>query len=108
MASVLAKNSFTDPANRLDLPGWKPGGHQPISEKLAHRYSVGARLRMVAEDLGPTFVNLGQPLSLRPDLLLKDLVLELRLLQDRVTPEHYTAILDAVHKALAPGPWRRS
>lgn len=31
VASVLAKNGFADLANRLDLPGWKPGGRQPIS-----------------------------------------------------------------------------
>lgn len=61
---------------------------------------MGARLRMVAEDLGPTFVKLGQLLSLRPDLLPKDLVLELRLLQDRVTPEpQASASLAQVHRA---------
>ncbi len=100
VATVLARNGFADLAARLDLPGWKPGGRHLAAEKLARRYSVGARLRMVAEDLGPTFVKLGQLVSLRPDLLPKELVLELRLLQDRVTPEPYAAILDAVHKSL--------
>ncbi|MBI5523618.1 MAG: hypothetical protein HY910_13395 [Desulfarculus sp.] len=100
VATVLAKNGFADLATRLDLPGWKPGGPHLAGEKLARRYSVGARLRMVAEDLGPTFVKLGQLVSLRPDLLPKDVVLELRLLQDRVTPEPLGAILDEVHKSL--------
>lgn len=100
VATVLAKNGFADLAERLDLPGWKKPPKHLVAEKLARRYSVGARLRLVAEDLGPTFVKLGQLLSLRPDLLPKELVLELRLLQDRVTPEPFAAILDAVHKSL--------
>ena len=100
VATVLAKNGFADLVMRLDLPGWQSASQDPGSEKLARRYSVGARLRLVAEELGPTFVKLGQLLSLRPDLLPKDLVLELRLLQDRVTPEPYPAIVDAVHKSL--------
>ncbi len=43
------------------------------------------RLRMVCEELGPTFVKMGQILSTRPDLLPKPYITELRKLQDHAS-----------------------
>ncbi len=48
--------------------------------------AVGRRLVRVCQELGPTFVKLGQMLSTRPDLVPEHVVQELRLLQDRVEP----------------------
>src|SRR5208282_5632562 len=42
------------------------------------------RLRLVCEDLGPTFVKLGQLLSSRPDLLPESYTNELAALRDDV------------------------
>lgn len=47
------------------------------------------RLRMVCEDLGPTFVKLGQVLSTRPDLLPEAYTTELAALRDDVRPFAY-------------------
>lgn len=47
---------------------------------------VGRRLVLVLEELGPTFVKLGQILSSRPDLLPPALIMQLRRLQDDVAP----------------------
>jgi ubiquinone biosynthesis protein len=44
------------------------------------------RLRLVCEDLGPTFVKLGQLLSTRPDLLPESYTSELAALRDDVRP----------------------
>ena len=44
------------------------------------------RLRLVCEDLGPTFVKLGQLLSTRPDLLPEAYTNELAALRDDVRP----------------------
>jgi ubiquinone biosynthesis protein len=44
------------------------------------------RIRMALEELGPTFVKLGQVLATRPDLIPMSLVEELRRLQDKVPP----------------------
>lgn len=46
----------------------------------------GRRLREMFDELGPTFVKLGQLLSTRPDLVPPDIVAELRKLQDDVSP----------------------
>lgn len=44
------------------------------------------RIRLALEELGPTFVKLGQVLSMRPFLIPLELVLELTKLQDQVGP----------------------
>ena len=44
------------------------------------------RIRMVLEELGPSFVKLGQIMSNRPDLIPHKLIVELEKLQDSVPP----------------------
>ena len=53
----------------------KEGAGQPSS---------WVRVRMTLEDLGPTFIKLGQILSNRPDLIPKELQDELEKLQEQV------------------------
>lgn len=48
--------------------------------------SVGQRLRLALESLGPVWVKFGQMLSTRRDLLPPDIAKELSLLQDNVAP----------------------
>ncbi len=50
------------------------------------RIGLGERLKLVLQDLGPSFVKLGQIMSTRPDVIPEDVVRELKQLQDRVTP----------------------
>ncbi len=45
---------------------------------------MGYRLRHLLEELGPTFIKLGQLLSIRSDLLPVEVIRELELLQDQV------------------------
>lgn len=63
----------------------------------------GRYIRRALEELGPTFVKMGQLASTRPDLLPPHVTNELELLQDRVPPadkEQIRAILDrAFHAA---------
>ncbi|MCW5520085.1 hypothetical protein J1N09_09565 [Aureitalea sp. L0-47] len=56
------------------------------SRKHAVMYTKWEKMRMVCEELGPTFVKFGQILSNRPDLIPLELVLELEKLQDNVPP----------------------
>ncbi|GGE33734.1 ABC transporter [Pullulanibacillus camelliae] len=48
--------------------------------------SAGKRVRLLMETLGPTFIKLGQLLSIRSDLLPNQLTQELEKLQDDVKP----------------------
>lgn len=50
------------------------------------RRIVARQLRLACEELGPTFVKLGQLASVRPDLVPAETVFELERLQDRLPP----------------------
>jgi ubiquinone biosynthesis protein len=47
--------------------------------------TTGERIRMFLEDLGPTFVKIGQIASTRPDIIPAEIIHELEKLQDRVS-----------------------
>jgi len=60
----------------------------------------GRRLREMLDELGPTFVKFGQLLSTRPDVVPPDIVVELRGLQDSVTPVAFDLVREAVEAEL--------
>ncbi len=60
----------------------------------------GRRLREMLDELGPTFVKFGQVLSTRPDLVPPDIVVELRKLQDDVTPFPFEMVAEVIEADL--------
>jgi ubiquinone biosynthesis protein len=67
-------------------------------------YTVPERLRLVLEELGPTFVKLGQLLSTRPDLLPPAYIAELSKLQDAAPPVSIEAITETIRAELGADP----
>jgi len=55
-------------------------------DKPVMEYTRWERVRMAAEELGPTFIKLAQILSNRPDIIPEELVKQFEMLQDRVAP----------------------
>jgi ubiquinone biosynthesis protein len=55
-------------------------------QKEIKQKTTGERIRLFMEELGPTFVKLGQFASTRPDVLPKDIIIELEKLQSNVGP----------------------
>jgi ubiquinone biosynthesis protein len=88
--AVVAKWGFNDLVVRLDLENVVERTRNLVlwrrNREAAVRYTPEERIRHAFEELGPTFVKLGQILATRPDLIPMSLVLELRKLQDDVPP----------------------
>lgn len=81
IAGVLARHGFGELLQRTGLAGLVPGKRSEVTEP-----HVGVRVRRVLEELGPSFIKLGQLLSTRPDLLPAEVTDELKRLQDDVPP----------------------
>ncbi|RIK98605.1 MAG: hypothetical protein DCC71_20865 [Proteobacteria bacterium] len=90
IASVVVKYGFGDLVARLELESTVDLARTLVRFRRERRelvrYTTEERIRMAFEELGPTFVKLGQILATRPDLVPMSLVLELRKLQDAVPP----------------------
>lgn len=63
------------------------------------------RVRHALEDLGPTFVKLGQVLSTRPDLLSPSWTAELERLHSDVAPVPFDALLPQIEETLGRSPF---
>lgn len=90
IVGVFAKHGFHNLAERLKLGRY-------ILERLnsaedMDKYSMAERIRMSFEELGPTFVKLGQLLASRPDLVPEDFVNEFSKLHDQVQPLEFSII----------------
>ncbi len=83
---VVAKYGWGDLLARLELTPLRPGWMKRRRDEDARALDATTeqRLRMALEELGPTFVKLGQVLSTRPDLVPLSFVEELKRLQDQV------------------------
>jgi ubiquinone biosynthesis protein len=88
--SVLVKNGFGATLSALHLERYVLFGKRVLRRKGAsagiEHLSRGDRLAVAMEELGPTFIKLGQFLANRVDLLPIDIIDSLTKLQDRVRP----------------------
>lgn len=94
---VFAKYGFRDIIDRIPIA--KRLVPHKIQEKFLKKSSA-ERLRLALEELGPTFVKLGQILSVRADILPLDFIHELSKLQDEVKPIPFESIKKIVEDEL--------
>ena len=97
--AVFSKHGFVEFADRMDLGKYLPGRLGDFADAHADR-SVPERLRLAFEELGPTFVKLGQLLSTRSDLLPDSYVAEFIRLQDNVQPLPFEVVRSSVEREL--------
>src|SRR5258708_11478112 len=60
----------------------------------------GDELRQILEELGPTYIKVGQILSVRPDVLPPEVLLTLRGLRDEVKPVPFDDIREVIEEDL--------
>jgi len=96
---ILVKEGFHELLNRADV-----ARHAGLPTRLLHGRKVHdqtpERMRETLEKLGPTFVKLGQLLSLRPDLIPHEYCEEFKKLQDHVEPLSYPVVKGVVEAEL--------
>jgi ubiquinone biosynthesis protein len=83
ITQVLVKHGFGELVARTELGALVPFRK---AESEAPRRTFGERLRLAMQELGPTFVKLGQILSTRADLIPPEIIVELKKLQEDVPP----------------------
>ena len=101
--TVLAKYGFGDLVDRLRIAQYLEIGLQLISRQHrehVEKLSRPERVRLILEELGPTFIKFGQVLSTRPDLIAAEYIVELEKLQRRVPPFPFEQVRQIVESEL--------
>ena len=101
--TVLFKYGFGDLVDILKIEQYLEIGLQMVSKKRREKIeklSRAERVRMALEELGPTFIKMGQILSTRPDLLPVRFIRELEKLQDNVPPFEYAQVKETIEMEL--------
>lgn len=92
IGKVLVRNGFGQIAQGLPI--------DLSTESDVPNLPLPARVRKTLTELGPTFVKLGQVLSVRPDIVSASMMAELETLQDRVPPVSFEAIKAVLEQEL--------
>jgi ubiquinone biosynthesis protein len=98
--SVLVKYRF---GNILEQSGLKRSFKVKFSRSDDFKElddTAPERIRLVLEELGTTFIKVGQVLSTRPDLVGKDVADELAKLQDKVPPFPFESVKIVIEEEL--------
>ena len=110
ISAVLVRHGFGEIVGRAGFGRTKksdpPDAPEIPTEEIEHgeaekkRISLAVRARLVLQDLGPSFIKLGQIASTRGDVLPADLIVELKKLQDEVPPVPFAEIKTAIETSL--------
>lgn len=101
--TVLFKYGFGDLVENLKIEQYIEIGLQMISRKRRERlekHTRAERTRMAIEELGPTYIKMGQILSTRPDLISLEFVNEFAKLQDKIPPADFSEIRKTIEAEL--------
>jgi ubiquinone biosynthesis protein len=107
IASILIRHGFGNMVRRMGLASaLEQTGrvlHWHAAEEMAH-LEPHARVRRALEELGPTFVKLGQILATRVDLFAPEWIAEFSKLEDNVPAAPYPTILQQLTEDLGAAP----
>ena len=101
---ILIKYGFGHIVEQLNIDYYIELGKRIVSLGTAsrelERLTQAARFRLALEELGPTFIKLGQLLSTRPDVVPADALEELQKLQDHLPAVPTEQIMAQIHREL--------
>ncbi|MFP4445547.1 MAG: ABC1 kinase family protein [Desulfosudaceae bacterium] len=101
--TIFFKYGLGEFVDLLKIEQYVETGLQLISRRQREQtrsHTRAERVRMAFEELGPTFIKLGQVLSSQPGLIPIDIVSELAKLQDDVPPSDFEPIAEKIEKEL--------
>lgn len=96
IATAMSRFGFGAFVERVGLKSYKT---EADSEDQAHQ-PLPVRLRLMMEQLGPTFIKAGQILAGRPDLVSPEFIEEFKKLQDRVAPVPFSLLKPILEEQL--------
>ncbi len=99
IVNILVRHGLADMVRRLGLEKHLPGGVSAEGEKLSE-IDLPKRIRLVIQDLGTTYIKFGQVLSIRPDLLPREFIDQLKHLQDSITPVPVEEVKQLIEREL--------
>ncbi len=99
IVTVLARHGFGSVLEYLQLDRYLSLPARILRQAPALPISPAEHLRQALEELGPTFVKLGQVLSTRPDLLPPDFIAELSKLRDAVAASPWATVQQQLTEA---------
>jgi ubiquinone biosynthesis protein len=102
IARVLIKYGFGELVDQLELVSYLPLSRRLLRREPAGRPHLTApvRVRLAIEELGPTFIKLGQIMSTRPDIIPPTYMAELEKLQDTVPPAPWDVVRREIEEEL--------
>lgn len=100
IVNVFMKNGFSHILFRIGLADRGLSKENESAEMNKNMKSVGKQLRHALEDLGPTFIKLGQMASTRHDALPSEITDELEKLQDHAAVLPYEHVRNTIEAEL--------
>ena len=101
IVSILLKYGFDQVLGKMKIFARLRLSKKALKKaKGLEKLTYAQRIRLALEELGPTFVKLGQVLSMRPLLIPLELVMELTKLQDQVAPFPFAQVKQIVESEL--------
>jgi len=99
---VFARHGFGDLLDRMNLRRRSQNGlfRRFRRQERALKLSLPKRLRLAFEELGATFIKLGQILSTRPDIIPREFITEFEKLQSNAPPFPFSEVQRIIDEEL--------